>query len=839
MKRMNFDRAWTIGPGMGAVSLQPETQGRLVNLPHDYMIETDVTPDAPAGAATGYYTAGVAHYTKQFMIPAEWAGEEIYLLFDGVMLNVTVEVNGCKAALQHYGYAPFAVNLTPYVYPGEENTVNIVVNPSMQPNSRWYSGAGIFRSVQLAHSPKVHIAPDGIFAYTKDMDWDGERAETAFLHGEVHLVNATAEKRIVHAELQLIPEKEKEPVCVRTATVQLPPMGSETAYFDFSVDQPRLWDIEHPNLYTLKAKVTEAGFFKTHLIPIAHPTEDEDTVLFGIRTVTADAKHGLRINGKSVKLAGGCVHHDNGVLGAISVYDAEERRVRKLKDIGFNAIRTTHNPPSAALMEACDRLGLYVFAEAFDAWGMGKQPGDYNQYFDGDWEKDLGAFMRRDRNHPAIVLWSTGNEITERAGLNDGYTLATKLARAMKGLDPSRPVSNGICSFWNGLDTYEMAENHRRFLAKMGGEGNGQNVNVEQEDPLYWERHVDPFTNGLDIVGYNYMENLYPQDHELYPDRVILGSENYPKEIGFRWPEVLAHPYIIGDFTWTAVDYIGEAGIGKTMHVEPDDPIVGRGPWAVMSQVSQYPWRLAHDADLDIHGGRLAQGDYRSVVFGSEATYVYSYDPAVFGKTEMLSQWGFPNVQKCWNWPGAEGKPVTVTVYSRAEEVELFLNGVSQGTKKVSEADPTFPNCVRFNVTYQPGTLKAISFRNGEKVSEDDIVTTGGAARLSLKAEKAEMAADGHSLIYVSCEVVDGEGRTVPNAEVPVCAEVSGVATLAGFGSANPMTEENYTAGRTVTYRGKVLAVLRSGYEKGTAKLTVKAEGMEEASCVVECRAEA
>ena len=429
-------------------------------------------------------------------------------------------------------------------------------------------------------------------------------------------------------------------------------------------------------------------------------------MLFGIRTVEADVKHGLRINGRTVKLKGGCLHHDNGVIGAVSLYDAEARKVRKLKEVGFNAIRTTHNPPSAALIEACDRLGMYVFDEAFDAWGMGKQPGDYNQFFDTDWEKDLAAFVRRDRCHPSVILWSTGNEITERAGLNDGYVWATRLAEAVRALDPSRPVSNGICSFWNGLDDQLMTEQLRRWE-----EGETlQNADLGGAKDLLWEHVTEAFANGLDVVGYNYLEDKYEQDHEMFPERVILGSENYPVQVGRHWPMIERTPWVIGEFTWTAWDYIGEAGIGRATFVEPGDPHMkeGASPWL---GGSPFPWRTANDADFDITGGLRPQGVYRRIVFGSDETGLFSYDPANTGKLEVLTPWGFPGVWDSWTWRGQENRPVDVLVFSGAEEVELLVNGEAVGRLRPGEATVhDMPGTFLFHTTYAPGTLEAVSY---------------------------------------------------------------------------------------------------------------------------------
>lgn len=827
MRNQNLDQGWEFGYGMRNPFPGVRSEAVTVDLPHDYMIGSEVTEDAPAKAAMGYYTGGVAHYRKVFTVPAEWEDESIGLKFDGVMMNATVEINGSKAALQHYGYAPFFVDITDLVYCGRENSVTVTVNPSQQPNSRWYSGAGIYRSVELVHTPRLHVAEDGIFAYTKEIEYnqDGSAAR-AFLQTEVEVCNAHRGNRLARVEVWLAEDGSDEAVVSRSTVIQVAGGSSEAARAAITVEEPKLWSAETPALYRVHARVTEIGSFKTHAVAISNGSADETETLFGIRTVTADAVHGLRINGQTVKLKGGCLHHDNGILGIVSTYEVELRKIKNMKKVGFNAIRTTHNPPSKALMEACSRLGMYVFDEAFDVWGMGKMAGDYNQHFETDWEKDLAAFMKRDRNYPGVIIWSTGNEITERGGLGGGYLLANRIAAFVRSLDPSRPVSNGICSFWSGLDDELMAEDLKRMKAAMSGDVDVQNMDIGGKEDKNWEHYTEPFANGLDIVGYNYMEGKYEADHEMYPDRVILGSENYPKEIGFQWPLVQRLPYVIGDFTWTAVDYIGEAGIGKAVAVEPDDPRVKMGPYGLMSHSSEFPWRLANDADIDINGNILPQGEYRSVVWGNTGTFVYSYDPANYAKVELISQWGFTDVRKSWNWNGQEGQPVKVMVFSNAQEVELFLNGESLGRKAVAK-DGELPQSVRFDAVYAPGELLAVSYRDGAEVSRGTLKTTGAPAAIRLSEERAG------NYIYVGAELVDRDGALVPDAELSMTAEVTGCAVLAGFGSANPITRENYTSGSFTSYRGRVLAVLRAK-ERGQASLTVTAEGLDSAQLEIE-----
>ena len=806
MKYLNLDQEWTFRRGMAdSLGALAETPGVVVDLPHDGMIGTKVSPDAPGKYDMGYFSGDLTNYTKYVFIPKEWEEDCVGLCIDGAMMHASIDVNGSKVGAQHYGYAPFYLDLTDYVTFGEENRITINLNTSMWQNCRWYTGSGLYRGVKLCHGPKVHIVNDGVYVYTKEI-----AGSTAFLEAQVEVENITGQNRMVEVSLQLAEEGADTPVKTIKSVIQVGARAREIARMAFTVADAKLWDAEEPNLYVVKACVRMKGEYRTHFVPAKAETVDEAETLFGIRTITADALRGLQINGKTVKLRGGCLHHDNGLLGAVTLYEAEARKVQKLKEVGFNAIRTAHNPPSAALIEACDRLGMYVFDEAFDAWGMAKRAGDYSQYFDFCWEQDLTAFMKRDRVHPCVILWSTGNEIPERGGLNNGYTKATMLAEKMRSLDGSRPISNGICSMWSGLDDQ---------LAR--DKDQSQNA-AEDPESCMWETVTEPFANGLDVVGYNYYEDGYEKDHEMFPDRVILGSENFPREIGFRWPLVEKLPYVIGDFTWTAWDYLGEAGIGKTLYLEPDDPFASEGPWMIMPpSTSPYPWRTANDADYDITGHLLPQGQYRSIVWGSEKTYVYSKHPDTFGKAERSSMWGFPYVVPFWNYEGCEGRPIELVVYSGAEEVEVLVNGSSLGKKPVSTERP-WPNTATFETVYEPGEVVAISYRDGIEVSRALIGTTKAAADLALVPEKEVMKADGHDLIFVAVEIRDEDGAVVPTAEFDLKASVEGAAYLAGFGSGNPITEEDYTDDQATTYRGRAMVILRSGYETGEVTLKVE-----------------
>ena len=814
MKKNSINEKWNFRDGfVDSLGMLKDDKGIEVNLPHDGMIGTKVSPDAPAKSDSGYFTGGLTNYTKYIMIPEDWAKDCVGLSFDGAMMNVTVDINGCKVGSQHYGYAPFYVDLTDYVTFGKENRITVNCNTSMYVNSRWYTGSGLYRGVKLCHGPRVHIVPDGVFIRTKEVS-EGY----AFLDAEVEVANRSTENRLAEVTLTIYKENSEVKECETRRVIQITSGTNETARMAINVKKPVLWDAENPNLYKVKAQVKSLGVYRTHFVAEEATETDEEETLFGIRTITADSIRGLRINGKTVKLKGGCLHHDNGLLGAASFYAAEERKVKKLKEEGFNAIRTAHNPPSAALIEACDRLGMYVFDEAFDAWGIAKRGGDYSQFFDNDWEKDLSSFVKRDRNHPCVIIWSTGNEIPERGGLNNGYTLATKLAETIRRLDGTRPVSNGICSLWSGLDD-DLSSNKSQL----------QNTSEGLFDTS-WEIITEPFTNGMDIVGYNYMEGLYERDHEMFPERVILGSENFPKEIGFRWPMVEKLPYVIGDFTWTAWDYLGEAGIGKAVYIDKEDTAVKTNGWSLMPPSgSTYPWRCANDADFDITGHMMPQGAYRSVVWGSSKTHLFTLHPETFGKTEAMTMWGFPLLLDCWNYSGWENKDIRLIVISNADEVELFVNGKSIGRKPVNMERP-MPYTVSFDTIYEPGEVVAVSFTDGKEVSRDIIVTTGAPSKIRLLPEKKSMQADGQDLIYVGIEITDQNGNVVPDAEIALSAKVTGCASLAGFGSGNPKTEDNYPDGERVSYRGRAMAILRAGYDIGDSTITISAQSLGEVS---------
>ncbi|MDQ8735612.1 glycoside hydrolase family 2 TIM barrel-domain containing protein [Paenibacillus sp. LHD-38] len=804
MIRENLNRYWEFVngkpssiPGFGT------NQSKTVNLPHDFIIETETTPEAPGGSLTGYYGGGVGTYTKMLDIPEDYDGKRVLVEFDGSYMNTTVTLNGHTVTKQHYGYSPFHADLTHYMKPGKPNRLAVTVNNGAQPNARWYTGAGLYRHVDLLCAPKIHIAPWGIYAHTSHIV-----SGTAFVTVETTVENHTAESANVWVDLKIEKENGGPEVGCGRIKVVIPAGEKGIGRVKVAVENPELWDIDSPNLYRINAQLSDR-----------ESVLDQDNTLFGIRTISVDVKNGFMLNGRPLKLKGGCVHHDNGILGAASFYDSEFRKMKVHKDNGYNAIRFAHNPMARDMLEACDRLGLLVINEAFDVWVMEKNTHDYSQYFETDWKTDMEAFILRDRNHPSVIMWSTGNEVPERGGMSDGAIWATKLAAYVRELDPTRPIINSLCSFFNGLDDEDQAK-FFEGLRQQTMKGDGlQNLDSEFGRSV-WPEYTEAFCAPLDVVGYNYLNYHFEDAVTRFPNRVICSTESKPMEMDIYWHDVERFSHVIGDFNWTSHDYLGEAGIGKQLYVNPDEVAQA----AMRVHMSPYPWRTAYDADFDLCGFERPQLAYRRIVWGSSETFIASHNPANHGKIELLGRWGWPDCENAWSWVGYEGKPTKVDIYSSAEEVELILNGKSLGRKPAGR-DNRYT--AQFDLAFEPGTLEAVSYIGGEKVSSDLLKTAGKPAGIRISPDKKELAADGQSLVYATVEIVDAEGNLVPTAEFKANAGVEGAATLAAFGNGRPQTTENYTKGEFTSYKGTLLAIVRAGYEAGTAVLTVSMDGLD------------
>jgi len=545
------------------------------------------------------------------------------------------------------------------------------------------------------------------------------------------------------------------------------------------VPSPALWSPDSPRLYQARVEVVAKG-----------STLDEVSTSFGIRKIEVDAVHGLRLNGEPLKLKGGCVHQDNGPLGVAALDRAEERRVELLKAAGFNAIRCAHNPPSPAFLDACDRLGMLVIDEAFDQWNRQKMDNaqDYHLYFK-DWAaRDIAAMVRRDRNHPSVIMWSIGNEIPEQ--FKDGERTAKMLRNEVLASDTTRPITQAVCGYG--------------------------------KDGRDWDKISDPAFVNLDVGGYNYLPGKYESDHARHPERVMMATESFPKDLFNTWAQVEQHPYVIGDFVWTAMDYFGESGIGHSVLSN------GKNPFFM-----SWPWHNGWCGDLDGCGFKKAQSDYRDVVWKRRPIAMEVHSPIPAGLTEKVSEWGWPDEAPNWNWPGQEGKPLQVAVYTRCDTVRLELNGKVIGEKPVSEATLL---TVKFDVPYAPGELRALGLTNGKVIAQTVLKTTGAARRLKLTADRSQIHASRDDLSYVTVEVVDENGLRVPDAKVSVHFSVGGTGELAAQGNGSPNEPASFREPVCTTFQGRCLAILRPTGGSGSIILRAAADGLDASSIVVQAR---
>lgn len=774
-----------------------DTNWLSVDLPHDFSIMNiaDVdgedhigpfTKQSEGGNSTGHVKGGTGWYRKSFTLSKEDEGKSVSLLFDGVYMESDVWVNGKHVGSHKNGYTPFYYDITSVLKPvGEVNELAVkVVNEGR--NSRWYSGSGIYRDVKLVVTHPVHVAMWGCYVTTPAVD-----ESEAAVDMKVTVNNDSGQNTDVDVYISILNKDGKE-VAKTDGKIELIAHGIGNIRQQIKVQKPDLWSMDRPNLYTLEVRLKQ----NDQLVDMYKQT-------FGIRSVVATAEKGLLLNGQPVLLRGGCVHHDNGLLGSAAYKDAEYRKVKLLKENGYNAIRCSHNPPSEYFLNACDELGMLVIDEFTDMWTAHKNPQDYSRFFEKYWENDLTDMMTRDRNHPSIIMWSIGNEIpnhTQEEAAKTGKMLADKV----RLLDPSRLVTQAITG----------------FMAPGGWEKTGSSFEV------------------LDVCGYNYMIRKYESDHEKYPERVIYCSESYPNQAYDYWKAVETHPYVIGDFVWTAMDYIGEVAVADaTYGKELDtralqamssdvlpanfDPTKIFDVLAMMQQPS-WPKYLAWCGDLDIIGQKKPQSYFRDVIWDKAAVSMNVHEPIPDGMVENESLWGWPREFHHWNWKGNEGKSLQVRAFTKGDKVVLYLNGKQVGESNLTEVD----KCMAiFMVPYESGVLEAAAYRNGQEIGRTQLVTAGEPASIRLLSDKTVLTADRSSLAYVTIEVVDKDGNVVPHLSQEIELSLKG-AELAGCGNGHD-DMKSFNHRRLMTYNGKALAIIRPlTASKGTIDLVVQSDGL-------------
>lgn len=789
METRNWNDGWQFS------RLGEEGQAKPVSLPHDAMLAEPRGAHCASGINGAWFEGHDYRYTKTFSAEPGWTEKDVYWEFEGVYHNAEVFLNGERIAQWPYGYTRFFAHAGQALRQGE-NTLTVIARNADQPNSRWYSGAGIYRPVWLHIAPLQAILPDGVRVTTVSLDPAViEAAVTASAAGTLHLEAPGA-----------------------AADVQTDEAGYAAVRLRLTGVRP--WDCEHPHLYTVRVCYTAAD-----------GSQDEVQTEFGLRTIEWGADRGLLLNGRRVILRGACIHHDNGILGAACWPDAVRRKVWLLKQNGYNALRSAHNPCSRALLEACDRQGVLVMDEFVDCWYIHKTVHDYVTYFSDWWQKDLAAMVAKDYNHPCVILYSTGNEVSETAQ-ERGIALTGQMTEYLHRLDATRPVTCGVNIFFNllsslgfGVYSDEKAQKEIETAGTkkkaVGSEfyNNLAGLLGDKTMKIGATLHgCDVKTRGayarMDLAGYNYGILRYPHDLKKYPERLILGSETFCNDAFRFWELAKQHRRVIGDFVWAGMDYLGEVGVGSWEYADYA-PEFEHGPG----------WMTAGSGRIDLTGAPLAEADYTRVAFELERGPVLAVRPLGHQGKHSPSAWKMTNARRSWSWRGCEGETAHIEVYARAASVELILNGRSAAKKKLKG------DCqVHFRLPYENGTLTAVAYdADGREVGCDTLRTAG--AETELRAIPEEKLARAGHLVHIRLRYTDKDGTPKPLERGRISVKAAGGRLLA-LGNACPYNADGYLGTETDTYYGEALAIVLAN---GEAPVTLTAnDGQREGSCLVE-----
>lgn len=777
-----IDSGWRfrLGPCPEAAGAQyDDSQWRLLDLPHDWSVEPEAAQSASGsvgpfsqqsvgGSATGHTVGGEGWYRKTFSVQRGTASERVVLYFEGVYNQSTVYLNGRKLYFNPYGYSSFRIDVTDHLAaPGTDNVLAVCVQ-NQGANTRWYAGSGIYRHVWLITTPAIYLDAWDTAITTPTP----QCVEVATL---VH--NALAQVSTVRV-VATVRDHTGAEVATTTQQAEVAGHAQQAVQLQLDLSAPQLWSPDSPYLYTLELEASEAAGQRRHLLHIP----------FGVRTIAMDAGQGFLLNGQPLLLRGGCVHHDNGLLGAAAYNRAEERRLALLKANGFNAVRCSHNIPSEHFLHVCDSLGLMVIDEAFDHWLVAKNSQDYARYFSEFSDRDLQTMLRRDRNHPSIIMWSIGNEVPGRIEPS-GLQAAERLRTTVRRYDTTRPVTAAICDWDTPSHSWD-EESSKAFLS-------------------------------LDAGGYNYLYNKYETDHARYPQRVMYGSESYPKRASENWDLVERLPYVIGDFVWTAMDYLGEAGIASAS-------IRSSGQ---QSMFQPWPWYNGWCGDIDLIGQKKPQSYYRDVVWRLAPITMGVQRPIPAGRYQSISNWGWQLEEQSWTFPELQAGEVTaVNVYSRAPLVRMYLNG-----RVVGEKAPGSTYWAGFDVPYEPGELKAVNVVDGTETDSFVLTTTTEPVALHLQAHRTRLnLGDATDLSYVTITLTDGAGRPVTsNSTTRIHISVSGQGELLAAGNASPTDMESFRSQAPLLYRGRALAIIKGSGQAGQVTVRVSCDGLPDAELIL------
>ena len=818
MKKQKFNQDWifTIGSGSSLDALAGgNNTAKQVTLPHDASIGRERNPEEPNGSGNGFFREESYVYTKTFSMNADDKDKNVYLEFEGVYQNAFVYVNNSFAGKCPYGYSNFYVDITKYLNYNEPNALKVVVKNGV-PSGRWYTGGGIYRDVNLMIADRLHLAPDSVQLAAIEVEDDQAiiRAKSTIAYTGIGIREITLCTELMDTDGNVVAADEM-PVTVEEHSEQ-------TYQQKMYVLNPNRWDAENPYLYTYRTYIKEND-----------SVIDEETGTFGIRKLQLDTKHGLRVNGKVVKLRGGCIHHDNGIIGTAEFTHSAEARVKKLKETGFNAIRSAHYPMSRKLLEACDKYGMYVMDEYSDVWVSTKVEFDYSTQMTEWWEHDIENLVKKDYNHPCVIMYSIGNEIPE-AGNKFDVQWGKKLADKLRSLDDTRYTTNSLnllLAIMNDLPKL-MAQNADAQAAANTEKDQPQEINSMMNNlgammaqfmaSDFAAEKVKEACAQVDITGYNYAAARYEIDGKLFPNRILVGSETNPPDLDKNWELVEKLPYVIGDFDWTAWDYIGETGIGKINYTDQQS----------MGFYAPYPCKIAYCGDINILGNRRPISYWRELIWGlRKAPYIAVQLPQHYGEPQSTTQWSMSDAVRSWNWNGYEGKPVKVEVYAAADEVELLINGQSVERKKVGE---TKKYITIFDTTYHAGKVEVIAYSDGKECGRDEILTASDEVVIAAKADRTQIPADGSDIAYIDICMQDALGILNPNADKAVSISLDGPGEIMGYGSADPESEENYYDTVAKAYEGKLRAAVRGTGETGKIVVTLSADGLESVKVDVE-----
>ena len=774
MKKIDFMADWLL-------LKKGSSTMKVVQLPHDAMIEEKRNPENASGSAGAFFPGGIYTYRKNFFVAEDWNDKKILIEFEGVYKDACVYINGKEAGKNAYGYTQFLIDTEGFLQYGKTNEIKVVVDNSQHPNSRWYTGSGIHRPVWMHIGNKEHIRHQGLRI-------------TTLSHQP--------------ARIQVETEHTGEEVQVEIRHEGTTVASGKGDNLSLDIPSAKLWSDESPHLYQCVVQLKKDGEIVDQIV--------ED---FGIRTIEWNA-NGLFVNGNETLLRGGCVHSDNGILGAVSLPVSEDRRIRIMKEAGFNAIRSSHNPASKAMLEACDKYGMFVMDESWDMWYFHKSKYDYASQFMDHYKHDLRAMVERDYNHPSVIMYSIGNEISEPKD-EKGVQLAREMVAIIKELDATRPVTCGV-----NLMVINMASKGKGIYKEEGGRekettgggdkkvsstlfnlmtsfvGTGMNkaANSKKADAV-----TTPLFDSLDIAGYNYASGRYRKEGKIHPERILVGSETFPQDIAKNWKMVKELPYLIGDFMWTAWDYLGEAGIGAWSYTEDgrrfDKP---------------YPWLLADVGAIDILGNVGAEAEYAAIVWGVRKEPYIAVQPVNQpGNRPAKSVWRGTNGLNSWSWKNCEGNKAIIEIYADAHSVQLRLGDKATKKKKLKDCKATFKS------SYAAGTLTAVAFdEKGNEMGRTALTSASGKTGLQLTAETNTIKQN--EVIYIDVSLIGENGIIESNDDQLLKVTVDGGELLA-FGSANPRTEEEYHKGEFTSYYGRAQAIVRSGQQ---GEITVQVQGV-------------